>query len=227
LNLIAIIPARGGSKRIPRKNIKEFNGLPIIHYPIQAANKTGLFNEIMVSTNDSEIAEISLRLGADIPFLRSEYNSGDYSTTSDVIDEVLSVFGQTGIYFDYVCCIYPTAALIKSERIIQAFNLLIEKDFDSVVPVVAFSYPIQRALTIQEDKLKFLWPENKQVRSQDLMFTYHDCGQFYWINVARFKNKKEILTENTGTVILDETEVQDIDNYTDWQIAEAKSRIFK
>lgn len=222
-NSVAIIPARGGSKRIPRKNIKAFLGKPIIAYSIEAALNAGCFHEVMVSTDDNEIAEIARKWGAKVPFLRSDTASNDYATTADVLVEVLDSYEKTGHSFYTACCIYPTAPFVTSEKLKNALNLLLEGDSDSVIPVTEFSFPIFRSLKITENrKIEFNWPENALKRSQDLPKAYHDCGQFYCLNVPRFLQNKKIVTDNTSAVIIPNTEVQDIDNEEDWTLAEIK-----
>lgn len=136
---LAMITARGGSKRIPRKNIKEFCGKPILAYSIEAARASGAFEEVMVSTDDPEIAEIAKKYGASVPFFRSEATANDYASTDDVIMEVLKTYEKRGEHFDNFCCIYPTAPFVTGERLKQAMDLL--ADSDSVMPVVPFSYP--------------------------------------------------------------------------------------
>ena len=224
---IAIIPARGGSKRILRKNIKNFLGKPIIAYSIEYALKSKFFNEVMVSTDDKKIAEIAEKYGAQVPFYRSEENSNDYAGTSEVIFEVLQEYKNRNIVFNYCCCIYPTAPLIKVNNIVTGFNLLKEKSYDSFFPVVRYSHSIQRSYQIINDKLVMNKKENLCKRTQDLTPNFHDAGQFYWINVDKFLDNKEILTNNTGTIELSELEVQDIDKADDWKIAEMKYKLIK
>jgi len=219
---IAIIPARGGSKRIPRKNIKDFLGKPIIAYSIQAAIDSQLFDEIMVSTDDMEIAEIALKYGAKVPFIRSSETANDYATTVDVLCEVLQEYKKSGKYFDYACCIYATAPFVTKDKLKNSCELLIGSSFDSVIPIVPFSFPIQRGVRLQNSQIKFSYPEYINTRSQDLETIYHDAGQFYFFNVNRFLGKKQIWTNNTGGLILSELEVQDIDNKIDWRMAEMK-----
>ncbi|MBK7605415.1 MAG: pseudaminic acid cytidylyltransferase [Saprospiraceae bacterium] len=217
---LAIIPARGGSKRIPRKNIKNFHGKPIIAYSIEAALKSGLFDEVMVSTDDVEIKNISLELGAKVPFLRSENTSNDTATTLEVIREVLESYKKEDRTFDEVCCIYPTAPLMKSSHLTAGLDLL-ENEIASVFPVVPFSFPILRSLKVDEDNFVSMnWPEYSHTRSQDLPAAYHDAGQWYWLRPELISNS--LYSDNSKVIILSEMEVQDIDNESDWKMAEVK-----
>lgn len=220
---IAIITARGGSKRIPKKNIRLFLDKPIISYSIEVALKSGIFDEVMVSTDSQEIANVAIQHGAKVPFFRSEKNSGDLSTTADVIEEVLQGYQKQGMQFDYACCIYPTAPFITSERLTEAMKLIENSGADSIIPVTPFSYPIQRGVKIEkQDTIKMIWPENVNTRSQDLIQAYHDCGQFYFLNVEKFLMQKKLFTDNTKSIIVPQLEMHDIDNEEDWQIAEIK-----
>lgn len=219
---LAIIPARGGSKRIPRKNIKDFLGKPIITYSIESAISSGLFDEIMVSTDDEEIATIAVRYGAKVPFIRSPKNSSDFATTADVIIEVLDFYKDK---YENACCIYPTAPLISKEVFIESYELLISCNLSSVFPVVKFSYPIQRSLEKNNEKIKMVWPEHINSRSQDLEERFHDAGQFYWFNVFDFRNEKKMFTNNSGYIEVSELAVQDIDNEIDWELAELKYQL--
>jgi len=216
---LCIIPARGGSKRIPRKNIKDFLGKPIIAYSIETALQSDLFDEVMVSTDDEEIAQVAKDFGACVPFFRSEKNSDDFATTTDVLLEVIDRYEILGINFDFVCCIYPTAPLVKIEKLRVGFQKIYKEDYNTVFPVVPFSYPVWRGLKIENDKVKMLWPENLNKRSQDLEETYHDAGQWYWLNVKKFKKDSIIYSRNSSSVFLESTEVQDIDNLIDWKLA--------
>ena len=220
---LAIIPARGGSKRIPRKNIKNFLDKPIIAYSIEAAQKSGLFDEIIVSTDDKEIASIAINYGANVPFLRSEQNSNDTATTSDVIKEVLEKYEiDLKLKFDFVCCIYPTAPLISIKYLINGYEKLLNGAGGTVFPVIEFSYPIWRGLDIDENETsKFLWPEFNQTRSQDLVKVFHDAGQWYWMKTSN----SNISLENSSPIIISELEAQDIDSENDWQLAELKYQL--
>ena len=188
---IAIITARGGSKRIPRKNIRPFLGKPILEYSIAAALQTGLFEEVMVSTDDAEIAQIAQQAGAKVPFFRSEETANDFATTADVIAEVLTAYAQTGKEFQAACCIYPTAPFVTANILSTAMQLLEQEQADCVIPVVRFSFPPQRGVIINNNKITPKWPENMAKRSQDLEPLYHDCGQFYCLNVERFCSKRQ------------------------------------
>lgn len=222
---LAIITARGGSKRIPKKNIRPFLGEPIIAYSIRAALNSGIFDEVMVSTDSQEIAEVAIGYGAKIPFLRSQKNSDDFSVTADVIEEVLQQYKKGGIEFSRVCCLYPTAPFITPEKLKIGMSLLQESGADSVLPVVYFNHPIQRSFKISNGKLEMNWPENIHVRSQDLALNYHDCGQFYCLDVKKFLINKKLFTNNTLPLIVSELEAQDIDNEDDWEIAEFKYKL--
>lgn len=224
---IAIIPARGGSKRIPRKNIKNFLGKPIIAYSIEAALNSKIFDEVMVSTDDAEIAEIAKKYGAKVPFYRSSEMSSDTATTTSVLIEVLDEYKKLGQEFEYCACIYPCAPFINTQKLIQAMDLLIKKGVDSVLPVVKFSYPPQRGLIIRDEKVQMLHPKNYDMRSQDLEPYYHDAGQFYCLKSSSLIREKKLYCENTLPIILPESEVQDIDNEEDWKIAEIKYKILK
>jgi len=222
---LAIITARGGSKRIPRKNIKDFIGKPIIAYSIEASIKSDLFEEVMVSTDDYEIAEVARKYGARVPFMRSAKNSDDFATNADVLLEVLEEYGKIGRNFDYACCLYPTAPFITPQKLQQAFKLLVENQADSVFPVVAFSYPIWRSLKIENGRLMMNFPENLNKRSQDLPVAYHDAGQFYFFQVEKFLTKKKIFSDFSLPLHVSELEMQDIDNEVDWKLAELKYRL--
>lgn len=222
---VAIITARGGSKRIPRKNIKPFLGKPILEYSIEAALQTELFDEVMVSTDDEEIAETAKKAGARVPFMRSEKTANDFAATADVVEEVLDSYEHIGMHFSQVCCIYPTAPFVTADAIKTAMLLLEQEKADSVIPVVKFSFPPQRCVVIKDGRLTPKWPENMSRRSQDLEPFYHDCGQFYCLNADSFRKQKAIWMENVVPFIQDEINVQDIDTPEDWKIAEMKYKI--
>lgn len=225
MNVLAIITARGGSKRIPRKNIKPFCGKPIIAYSIEAAMKSKCFTTVMCSTDDEEIAEIARKYGAEVPFFRSAETSNDFATTADVLNEVICEYEKRGITFDYFCCLYPTAPFVNPDKIRAGYELMVQKNAAGAIPVVQFSYPIQRALKIEDEKIAMVQPEYSLSRSQDLMKTYHDAGQYYWFNVSAFKKQQNIMMLNPLAIITPEEEVQDIDTLEDWKIAEIKYNI--
>lgn len=223
---IAVIPARGGSKRIPRKNIKPFMGLPILVFSIKTALQTGLFDEVVVSTDDEEIAEIARQYGAKVPFMRSEKTSNDFAPLADVVLEVLSYYEHQGNRIENICCILATAPLLDSNDLIDAYNQLDSQGFDSVYPIVRYSYPIQRSVIIDKDGfVKMRWPEYAKTRSQDLEDTYHDSGTFYWVKSEKLKINGRMVASNTGGIVVDEMKVQDIDTLEDWHMAEIKYKL--
>lgn len=224
---IAIITARGGSKRIPRKNIREFCGKPILAYSIEAARESGLFDTVMVSTEDREIAGIAGQYGAEVPFYRSERTAGDFATTNDVLLEVLEEYGKRGAHYDLGCCIYPTAPFVTADKLKCAMERLEGSDADTLIPVVNFSYPPQRAMIVKEGRLVFEYPQYLDSRSQDLEPHYHDVGQFYLFYTEAFRKNKKLMVGNILPFVVSEMEVQDIDNQTDWEIAEIKYRFMK
>lgn len=230
---VAIITARGGSKRIPGKNIKDFCGKPIMAYAIAAALDSGLFDEVMVSTDSPEIAEIAKAHGASVPFMRSPSASDDYATTADVLHEVLSAYAEREKSFDFMCCLYPTAPFVTAEKLRVAHTAFMESGADMLEPVVAFSYPPQRSFSIEAGLLAYNYPEHVRTRSQDLPTWYHDAGQFYFYRVEAFLRSVEGSSEQGGydlrcvPFVMNEMEVQDIDTLMDWQLAEAKYRLLQ
>ena len=219
---LAIIPARGGSKRIPRKNIKPFMGKPIIAYSIEAALQSGIFDEVMVSTDDEEIAEVAKQYGANVPFMRSKKNSDDHATMEDVIEEVLNEYCCQNKSFDSFCCILSTAPFLRSMSLINSHIKFLDGKYDSLFPVLRFTYPIQRALRQVDGRIVMREPQYIHSRSQDLEPMYHDSGLFYWMTVSKFMEVKEIFCDNSGMIELSDLEVQDIDTYEDWRMAEIK-----
>lgn len=224
---IAIIPARGGSKRIPRKNIKDFCGRPMIEYSIRAALGSNIFDEVMVSTDDAEIADISRACGAQVPFMRSEKTSDDYATTNDVILEVLEAYKKRGREFDIVCCIYPTAPFITAETLREGVKMLKASSASSIIPVIRFSFPPQRGFVLKNGYISPANAERFRARSQDLEPMYHECGLFYIASVADYLKNKSFLFSNSVPFIMKETEVQDIDTEEDWKLAEMKFKLMK
>ena len=224
---IAIIPARGGSKRIPRKNTKLFFGKPILAYSIEAALKSGLYDEVMVSTDDAEIAEIAKQYGAKVPFIRSEKNSNDFATTVDVLIEVLDWYQQNNIEFQQGTCIYACAPFVNSKLLQDSFTLLNQENADCVFPSLAYSHPIQRALKVAENgKIEPFDSSSSNLRTQDLDKAYFDAGMFYTFDVAKLRATKSLRTNNTFTIEVEDIHAQDIDHENDWILAEMKYKLF-
>lgn len=221
---IAIITARGGSKRIPRKNIKEFCGKPILAYSIESALESGLFDDVIVSTDDEEIAHIACRFGASVPFMRSAETSDDFACTDDVVAEVIERLHQRGKEYKEICCLYPTAPFVTPQKLVDSYHAMIESGASSVMPVVEFDFPPQRGYMIEEGALEPVDQQACLMRSQDLKTIYHDCGQFYWCKTADFLKDRSLLQKDTIPFIVPPMEVQDIDTQDDWCIAELKYR---
>lgn len=219
MNALAIITARGGSKRIPRKNIKEFMGKPMIAYAIDACKDSGIFDEIMVSTDDNEIATVAREFGANVPFMRSAKNSDDYATTNDVLTEVLEQYKKCGIEPSVVCCVYPCVPFLDGEILRLAYDKFKSSGADGLTPVVKFSFPIQRAFRIKDSFLEYREPQNASKRSQDLEPMYHDVGMFYFYKGTKLNGK------NIIPYIIDESVAQDIDTMEDWKMAEIKFKV--
>jgi N-acylneuraminate cytidylyltransferase len=194
-------------------------------YSIDAAIGSGVFDKVMVSTEDEEIAAIAREYGAEVPFYRSEITAGDYATTADVIEEVLEQYRAMGEEFEMAACIYPTAPFVTSERLKDAVDMLTDSDGDSLIPVVRFSFPPQRAMEIQDGKLIFRQIEYMDSRSQDLTPHFHDVGQFYVFRTESFLRNHRIMAGKMIPMELSELEVQDIDNPVDWQLAELKYKL--
>lgn len=224
MSAIAIITARGGSKRIPKKNIREFCGKPIIAYSIQAAIESELFETVMVSTDSEEIAETARSFGAEIPFLRSEKNADDYANTTDVLLEVLREYQRLGKQFGEFCCIYPTAPFVTAKKLRDSYCLLSGPKVCNVVSMTRFSFPPQRGMVKEGDYVTPAYPAYIRARSQDLTEILHDCGQFYWCKTEAFLKNQDILFHKTVPFMIPEPEVQDIDQESDWELAELKYR---
>lgn len=221
--VLAVIPARGGSKRIPGKNIRMFAGKPILAWPVEAARQSGLFDTVMVSTEDDEIAAVARGAGADIPFLRSAVTAGDHSSLLDVLAEVVTRYAELDEPFDTVCCILPTAVLLSARGLRRGYEMFATGDYDSVFPVAPFPAPIQRALRRDEGGLISMFhPEHYRSRSQDLERGYYDAGQFYWMTSQACRDRTPTFGGRAGGFVLEETEVQDIDTDADWRLAELK-----
>ncbi len=219
---IAIIPARIGSKRIPKKNIKNFHGKPIIAYSIQAALETNLFSKVIVSTDSQELADVAISHGAEVPFIRPAELSDDFTGTDAVILHALNWLIGHGEDVQYVCCIYATAPFVKPEYIRKGLDLLKSAKATSAFSVTTYPYPIYRSLKIEENgRLKMIWPDYLNVRSQDLSEAYHDAGQFYWADVKKYLVERKFFSQDAVPVVLPRYLVQDIDTDEDWRRAEA------
>jgi N-acylneuraminate cytidylyltransferase len=226
MSIISIIPARGGSKRIPRKNIRDFCGKPIISYSIKAAVESEIFDEVMVSTDDPEIADAAKSCGANVPFLRSSNTADDFATTADVIKEVLQNYeSELGQRFDVVCCLYPASPLITGNDLRKALEIFVESRADSLMPVVKYSYPPQRGIVINNGCITRINPQYENTRSQDLEPIYHDAGQFYFVKAESFKSYNALICGKSVPIELSELAIQDIDTLEDWKLAEMKYEI--
>lgn len=227
MNSVAIITARGGSKRIPRKNIRDFCGRPIIAYSIEAALASNLFDEVMVSTDDEEIATVARKWGASVPFMRSKGASNDRATTADVISEVIEEYRHRGRNFDIFCCIYPTAPFLDKGELCAAWRMM-EEGAASVLPVTSFDFPPQRGLNVLPDgTVQYAYPEFSETRSQDLISMVHDCGRFYMAKTDSYLAAGTMLMDGCKPLFIDPVAVQDIDTPEDWMLAEAKYRFLE
>ena len=222
---LAIIPARGGSRRIPRKNIRAFCGKPILAYAIDAALTTRLFDDVMVSTDDAEIATVARSFGASVPFPRSAAASTDTAGLAEALLETLRAYGNAGASFETFCCILPTSPFLRVQWLQDAHRRFTERCLDSVLAVTRYSYPIWRALKADGERLQMIWPENYAARSQDLPAAFHDAGLFYWCRTAPFLTQKKIFMNLTDGIEIPESECQDIDTEEDWRHAELKFKI--
>ena len=225
MSTVAIITARGGSKRIPRKNIRPFLGKPIISYVIDAALQSGLFQDVMVSTDDNHIADVARQYGAVVPFMRRPETADDFATTAQVLVDVLDQYEQQGQTFSHACCLYPTAPFVTPRLLQRAFSTLTERRFDTVYPVQRFGFPIQRAVLLRDGNVQWFQPEHALTRSQDLEPAYHDAGQFYFFDVATFRRSHRLITDNSGGIVISEMEAHDIDREEDWAVAEFKFKM--
>ncbi len=218
---LCVIPARGGSKRILKKNIKLFVGKPIIAYSIEAAIKSKCFDTIVVSTDDEEIAEVAHQYGAETPFVRPLSLSNDYVGTIPVVKHAIEWFMEKKKNFEFVCCIYPTAPFISSDDIVTGMELLSESNNNYVFSVTNYAFPIQRAIRILNSKqVEMFQPKKFNTRSQDLEEAYHDAGQFYWGKASAWKNEIPVFSKTSIPIILPRYRVQDIDTPEDWLYAE-------
>ena len=220
-NNIAIIPARGGSKRIPKKNIKDFLGKPIIAYSIEMAISCKLFNKVIVSTDDQEIKDIAKKYGAEVPFIRPKQFADDFTGTHEVIGHAVKWLEDKGEIIDYACCIYSTAPLIEKDDLIKGFELIKTGKWISVMAATNFSYPIFRSFeNLPDGGLKMIFPEHYNSRSQDLPEVYHDAGLFYWAKPETWKKKPEKYGKKNSIIKIPNYRIQDIDTLDDWKKAE-------
>ena len=222
---VAVIPARGGSKRIPNKNIRPFAGRPMISYSIRAAQDSGLFDRILVSTDSGDIAATAKEYGAEIPFNRPGGLSDDYTATSPVVTHALQWLKDNGTPANYACSIYATAPFVRAQDIARGLEILKDSDAATAFTVTSFPFPVFRALEVKKDgTLAMFWPEHRLTRSQDLPDAYHDAGQFYWLNAERFLKKPDLYGADSRPILLPRYLVQDIDTLEDWETAERMYR---
>lgn len=218
---ICVIPARGGSKRIPRKNIKDFYGKPMIAYSIAAALDSGCFDRVIVSTDDDEIAAVASRYGAEVPFRRPHHLADDYAGTTPVIRHAIEWLIEQGESPQLVCCLYATAPFVSADYIKQGLNQLNETGAAYAFSVTSYAFPIQRAFKIGTDMgVEMFYPEHFNARSQDLEEAWHDAGQFYWGRADAWRTEKVIFGAESTPVILPRHHVQDIDTLEDWERAQ-------
>lgn len=218
---VAIIPARGGSKRIPQKNIKPFAGRPMISYPIRAALDSGVFDRVIVTTDSDEIAETAVACGAEVPFRRPETLSDDHTPTAPVLVHALETIAAAGTPASYACCIYATAPFVQAADLVRGLEILKSAAATTAFSVTSFAFPIFRALKITDSgNLEMFWPEHRLTRSQDLPEAFHDAGQFYWLDVQKFLAAPDLYAPDARPVILPRFLVQDIDTLEDWATAE-------
>jgi pseudaminic acid cytidylyltransferase len=219
--VVALIPARGGSKRIPNKNIKSFACQPIISYSIRVAQESGLFDRVIVSTDSLEISAIAREYGAEVPFLRPIELANDFAGTAEVVCHAIEWLAKEGMQPKFICCIYATAPFIQASYLKQGYDKIVSSDATSVFSVTTYPYPIYRSLKVTEKgRIEMLWPEYANIRSQDLPEAYHDAGQFYWVNTKNFMKEKALFVKDSLPVILPRYLVQDIDTVEDWETAE-------
>ncbi len=225
---MAIIPARGGSKRIPGKNIKLFNGKPIIAYSLEAAHASGLFRHVMVSTDCPQIAETARQYGAEVPFLRPAHLADDFTGTDAVVLHALEWYAQQNEIHDHVCCLYATAPLLSAENLQRGYERLVGSDAISCFSVTEYNYPILRSLKCNDDGyLAMFWPEYFETRSQDLPVAYHDAAQFYWAVVKDYVRAKRFISSRSLPLVLSRQMVMDIDTPEDWLLAETMHRVMQ
>jgi N-acylneuraminate cytidylyltransferase len=218
---LCVIPARGGSKRIPCKNIRPFAGKPIIAWSIGVALDSKLFDRVIVSTDDEQIAEVSRRYGAETPFMRPTALADDFTGTNAVVKHAINWFSEAGTPVEYACCIYATAPFVQARYLREGFKKLTASSRSFAFSVTSYAFPIQRALRITADRgVEAMWPDNILKRSQDLEEAYHDAGQFYWGRAEAFLDDRVVYSKASVPVLLPRELVQDIDTPEDWRRAE-------
>lgn len=223
---LCVIPARGGSKRIPRKNIKLFCGKPMIAWSVQAAKESQCFDRIIVSTDDNEIADVALKWGCDVPFMRPAELADDYASTPDVMQHAAIWSNTQEKKPAYICCVSATAPFMNPEKIRDGLNIIKQENCDYAVSMTKYPSPIQRAIRVTKDnRIEMFSPENFHKRSQELEDAYHDAGQFYWGKTEAWVSKKFLFSHGTAPILLPEIQVQDIDTPEDWEIAELKHKL--
>jgi len=223
---LAVIPARGGSKRIPNKNIKQFCGKPIISWSIDAALQSDCFDQVVVSTDDAEIADVALKCGAQVPFIRPASLSDDHTTTTAVIAHAIDWFAAQGEAPEQVCCLYATAPFMTAEDLRAGLRVLTESGVDYAFSVTSYSFPIQRAIRITSgQRIEMFNPESFNSRSQDMEEAFHDAGQFYWGRATAWQKNIAIFGSTSSPVLLPRYRVQDIDTEEDWLDAELKFKV--
>ena len=222
---VAIIPARGGSKRIPRKNIRPFAGIPMLAHAIRTARAAGLFDHIIVSTDDDEITQVAQEAGAEVPFRRPAALADDHAGTGEVTTHALRWCLDQGWKIDAACCIYATVPLLQATYLLQAFEKMREAGKHFCFPVATFPAPIQRALKLTPQGVEMFAPEFAETRSQDLIPAYHDAGQFYWGTVEAWLEQREVFSHDSVAIVMPRHLVQDIDTEEDWQFAETLYRL--
>mgnify|MGYP000096530266 CR=1 FL=1 len=220
MSRVAVIPARGGSKRIPGKNIKEFFGQPLIAWSIKAAQQSRLFDSIFVSTDSEDIAVIANEWGAETPFRRPPSLADDFTGVEAVFLHALRYLKDTGENMQYACCLQPTAPLLTGQTISECFELMKAKRAPVAMTVTSFAYPVWRALTLTKGRLEFQWPKYQMSRSQDLPELLHDAGQCYWVDVPRFLEDPRFFNENAVGYRVERWQAQDIDTEEDWRMIE-------
>lgn len=224
--IVAIITARGGSKRIPRKNIREFAGKPMLAWPIMAAQKANIFDRIIVSTDSEEIASAAVSFGAEVPFLRPPHLSDDHTPTAPVLLHALEALEADGAAVSHACCIYPTAPFLRPDDLRLGLDELRQSGAPAALSVTTFDFPILRAFKRYEDgSIAFNWPQYELTRSQDLPELYHDAGQFYWVDTTAFRRSQRLVMPGARPVFLPRARVRDLDTLEDWEEAELMANV--